>query len=113
MTCCLVIVICAALAAAGVLAGHPAVSISAAPLYGIYLAAGRVLVRHRRISRSTYVLTSRRLITVWRRAGRSPVVVQAPLRALLPPELNGSSIYTRRHHRYEPKSAPVPGTAST
>jgi hypothetical protein len=30
-------------------------------------------------------------------------VVQAPLRALLPPELNGSNICTARHHRYEPK----------
>jgi hypothetical protein len=99
----LVIVICAALAAAGVLTGHPAVSISTAPLYGIYLAAGRVLIRHRRISTSTYVLTSRRLITVWRRAGRSPVVVQASLRTLLPPELNGNNIYTTRHHRCEPK----------
>jgi hypothetical protein len=64
----LVIVICAVLAAAGVVTGHPALSLSAAPLYGIYLAAGRVLIRRRRISRFTYVLTSRRLITVWRAA---------------------------------------------
>ena len=99
----LVIVICAVLAAAGVLTGHPAVAISAAPLYGIYLAAGRVLIRHRRISRSTYVLTSARLITVWRRAGRPPVVVQAPLQALLPPEVDGNNIYTTRHHSHEPK----------
>lgn len=99
----LVIVLCALLAAAGVVTGHPAVSFSAAPLYGIYLAAGRVLIRRRRISRSTYVLTSRRLITVWRRAGWGHVVVEAPLRTLLPPELDGNNIYTTRHNRYEPK----------
>jgi hypothetical protein len=98
----LVIVICAALAAAGVVTGHPALSLSVAPLYGVYLAAGRVLVRRRRISRSTYVLTSRRLITVWR-ARRSPVVVEAPLKTLLPPELDGNNIYTARHRSYEPK----------
>lgn len=99
----LVIVICAVLAAAGVLTGHPAVSFSALPLYGIYLAAGRVLIRHRRISRSTYVLTSRRLITVWRRVGRSPVVVEAPLPTLAPPELDGNNIYTTQYHKYDPK----------
>jgi hypothetical protein len=99
----LVIVICAALAAGGVLTGHPALSISVAPLYGIYLAAGRVLIRHRRISRSTYVLTSRRLITVWGRAGRGSTVVEAPLQTLLPPEVDGSNIYTTRHHRHAPK----------
>lgn len=98
----LVIVICAVLAAAGALTGHPAVSLSAVPLSGIYLAAGRVLIRRRRISRSTYVLTSRRLITVWR-AGRSPVIVQAPLQTLLPPELDGNNIYTTQQHRYKPK----------
>jgi hypothetical protein len=106
----LVIVICAALAAAGVLSGHPTLTLSAAPLYGIYLAAGRVLIRHRRISRSTYVLTSRRLITVWR-AGRSPVVVEAPLQALLPPELDGNNVYTMRHHRDKPN--PVRGQESS
>jgi hypothetical protein len=99
----LVIVICAVLAAAGLVTGHPAVSGWTALLYGIYLAAGRVLIRRRRISRSTYVLTSRRLITVWQRTGRPPVVVEARLRTLLPPELDGNNIYTTRQRRYEPK----------
>jgi hypothetical protein len=98
----LVIVLCAVLAAAGALTGHPAVSLSAVPLSGIYLAAGRVLIRRRRISRSTYVLTTRRLITVWR-PGRSPVVVEAPLQTLLPPELDGDNIFTTQHRRYKPK----------
>jgi hypothetical protein len=98
----LVIVICAVLAAAGVVTGHPAVSLSAVPLSGIYLAAGRVLIRHRRISTSTYILTSRRLITVLR-AGRSPVAVEAPLQTLLPPELDGNNIETTQHHRYKRK----------
>jgi len=97
----LVTVISAALTAAGVLTGQPAMSYSAVPLYGIYLGLGRVLLRHRRISRSTYVLTSRRLITVWR-VGRSPVVVEAPLRTLLPPELDGNNIYTTRHQKRKP-----------
>jgi hypothetical protein len=66
------------------------------------LAAGRVLIRHRQISRSTYVLTSRRLITVWQ-VGPSPTVVEAPLRALLPPELNGNNLYTTRRDRHEQK----------
>jgi hypothetical protein len=98
----LVAVVCAVLAAAGLVTGHPGLSFSAAPLYGIYFAVGRVLLRHRRISRSTYVLTSRRLITVWQ-AGRSPAVVEAHLQTLLPPELDGDNIYTTRHRRYEPR----------
>lgn len=62
---------------------------------GVYPAAGRVVHRRLRIKRSCYVLTSRRLITAWRPlGGGTPVVVQAWLRALLPPVLHGTSIVT-------------------
>jgi hypothetical protein len=57
---------------------------------GVYPAAGRVVHRRLRIKRSRYVLTNRRLITTWRPpGGGAPVLVQAPLGALLPPALRG------------------------
>jgi len=62
---------------------------------GVYPAAGRVVHRRLRIRRSRYVLTTRRLITTWRPLGGGPpVVVQAPLSALLPPVLRGRSVIT-------------------
>jgi hypothetical protein len=60
---------------------------------GLYPAAGRLAHRRMRIRRSTYVLTDRRLVTSWRL--RTPVVVQADLDTLLPPETRGSMIITR------------------
>ena len=60
---------------------------------GLYPAAGRLVHRRMRIRRSAYVLTDRRLITSWRL--REPVVVQAELDTLLPPETRGSLIITR------------------
>jgi hypothetical protein len=60
---------------------------------GLYPSVGRIVLRHRRISRSTYLLTSARLITVWQLAG-SPVAVQAELGRLLPPELAAQGIIT-------------------
>lgn len=99
-----VTVICAVLAAAGLLSGHPEVTLSMAPVYGIYQAGGRVLVRRRRIMRSTYVLTSKRLITVWQTGRSAPVVIEAPLQALLPPTLHGSDIYTTWHRKYGTES---------
>jgi len=62
---------------------------------GVYPAAGRVVHRRLRIRRSRYVLTSRRLVTTWRTLGGGPpVMVQAPLNALLPPVLRGTSVIT-------------------
>jgi hypothetical protein len=60
---------------------------------GLYPAAGRLVHRRMRIRRSTYVLTDRRLITSWRL--REPVMVQAELDILLPPETRGPMIITR------------------
>lgn len=62
---------------------------------GVYPAAGRVVHRRLRLRRSRYVLTTRRLVTTWRPLGGGPpVVVQAPLSALLPPVLRGTSVIT-------------------
>ena len=64
-------------------------------LVGVYPGIGRVVHRRPRIGRSRYVLTSRRLITTWRPLrGGTPVVVQAPLGALLPPVLRGRLVIT-------------------
>ena len=59
-------------------------------LLALYLAAGRVLVRRRRIRHSRYVLTDRRLVVSWRGRGKS--VAQAPLSALRPPMIWGRSL---------------------
>ena len=67
--------------------------IPAAIAGGLYPAAGRLAHRRMRIRRSAYVLTDRRLVTCWRL--RNPVVVQADLDALLPPETRESMIITR------------------
>jgi hypothetical protein len=62
---------------------------------GVYPAAGRVVHRRLRIKRSRYVLTNRRLITALRPLrGGGPVLVQAPLGALLPPALRGPLLMT-------------------
>jgi hypothetical protein len=60
---------------------------------GWYPAVGRLVHRRMRIRRSAYVLTDRRLITSWRL--QEPVVVQAELDTLLPPETRSSMIITR------------------
>ena len=60
---------------------------------GLYPAAGRLIHRRVRISRSGYVLTDRRLIASWR-LGRTPVTVQARLGELLPPVIRGQAIFT-------------------
>jgi hypothetical protein len=60
---------------------------------GLYPAAGRLMHRRIRIRRSTYVLTDRRLIAAW--CVTEPVVVQAALNRLLPPEIRGPAIFTR------------------
>ena len=66
-------------------------------LVGVYPAAVRVIHRRLRIRRSRYMLTSRRLIATWRPLGGGPpVVVQAPLGALLPPVIRGTSVITAR-----------------
>jgi len=57
---------------------------------GAYLALGRVLYRWLRIRRSTYVLTSRRLIAAW---GRT--VAASDLRGLLPAQASGRSVICR------------------
>jgi hypothetical protein len=62
---------------------------------GLYPAAGRLIYRRVRISRSAYVLTDRRLIMSWR-LGRTPVTVQARLGALLPPVIRGQAVFTCR-----------------
>jgi len=62
---------------------------------GLYPAAGRLIHRRVRISRSGYVLTDRRLIASWR-LGRMPVTVQARLGELLPPVIRGQAIFTGR-----------------
>jgi hypothetical protein len=61
--------------------------------FGLYVTLGRVVWRRLRIRRSAYVVTDRRLITVWRLRGK-PVPVQAPLGGLLPPQILGQSIVT-------------------
>jgi hypothetical protein len=61
---------------------------------GGYPSIGRVLLRRLRIRRSTYVVTDRRIIATWQLA-REPVVVQAPLGDLLPPELRDRSLILR------------------
>jgi hypothetical protein len=53
-----------------------------------YPAFGRLLHRRARIKRSTYVLTSSRLIAIWPGSG-----IQSPLAQLLPPEERGSSLF--------------------
>jgi len=60
---------------------------------GLYPTVGRLFHRRMRIRRSAYVLTDQRLITSWRL--REPVLVQAGLETLLPPETRGSLIITR------------------
>jgi hypothetical protein len=62
---------------------------------GLYPAAGRLIHRRLRISRSGYVLTDRRLITSWR-IGRTPVTVEAQLGQLLPAVIRGHAIFTGR-----------------
>jgi len=62
---------------------------------GVYPSVGRVVHRRLRIKRSRYLLTSRRLIATWPPLGSgAPVVVQAPLGALLPPALRGALLVT-------------------
>jgi hypothetical protein len=55
-------------------------------------ALGRVLRRHARIERSTYILTSERLIATWPGASGSSGT-ERPLAQLLPPELSGTSLF--------------------
>ncbi len=62
---------------------------------GGYPCLGRVIQRRRRIARSSYLLTDRRVIATWRVTRReAPVVVQAPLTSLLPPVIRGTSVFT-------------------
>jgi hypothetical protein len=64
---------------------------------GLYIAVGRVLLRRRRIGRSSYLLTDRRLIATWR-LRREPVVIQAGLAGLLPSEIRGQMICAALAH---------------
>ncbi|HEV2374101.1 MAG TPA: hypothetical protein VGS19_18340 [Streptosporangiaceae bacterium] len=63
--------------------------------FGLYLAAGRVIHRRMRIRRSTYALTSQRLIASWQISGQ-PALVAAPLGQLLPPVIRGQAIFADR-----------------
>jgi hypothetical protein len=58
-----------------------------------YPAVGRVLLRHARIKRSVYILTSWRLITTWG-ANRRRAGTQCPLAQLLPPQVKDGSVFT-------------------
>jgi hypothetical protein len=60
---------------------------------GGYPAIGRVLHRRLRIRRSRYVVTDRRVAVMWQ-LGSQPVIVQQPLRRLLPPEICWRSVVT-------------------
>jgi hypothetical protein len=57
-----------------------------------YPAAGRLLLRHARIKRSVYILTSLRLITTWAADGRT-VGTESPLAQLLPPQVKDGSVF--------------------
>jgi hypothetical protein len=72
-------------------AGFLVVVVPLAIAGGVYPAAGRVVHRRLRISRSSYVLTNRRLIAAWQVRGQ-PVTVQALLDQLLPPVRRGQAI---------------------
>jgi hypothetical protein len=82
-----------ALAASGGDAAFLAVLVPFAAAGGLYPAGGRLVQRRTRISRSSYALTDQQLITVWQFRGQ-PVVVQASLRSLLPPEIRAQTIFT-------------------
>jgi len=69
---------------------------------GVYPAFGRIVHRRLRIRRSTYLLTSRRLIVTWQLLGQ-PVTVQADLMQLLPPSIDGQSIICRWAPTHEPE----------
>jgi hypothetical protein len=70
---------------------------------GVYPAFGRVVHRRLRILRSTYVVTSRRLILTWRMPLGQPVTVQAGLIQLLPPGVEGQTIVARWSPADEPE----------
>ena len=57
-----------------------------------YPAVGRVFRRRARIRRSTYILTSARLITSWG-AGSRPGGTQSPLAQLLAPQVQDGSVF--------------------
>jgi hypothetical protein len=59
--------------------------------------------RRLRILRSTYIVTSRRLILTWRLPLGQPVTVQAGLIQLLPPGIEGQTIPARWSPADEPE----------
>ena len=66
---------------------------------GVYPAVGRLVHRRLLIGRSRYLLTSRSLITTWRPLrGGAPIVVRAPLDALLPPSVHATSVFSGLAH---------------
>jgi hypothetical protein len=72
-------------------AGAPTAALGTFALAGVlvfgYPAVGRIVIRRGRIKRSTYILTSHRLIADWAAGGRQ-AGVQSPLAQLLPPEVS-------------------------
>jgi hypothetical protein len=66
--------------------------IPGAVLVFAYPAVGRLFRRRARIRRSTYILTSARLITSWA-AGSRPAGTQSPLAQLLAPEVRDGSVF--------------------
>jgi len=59
---------------------------------GLYPAAGRVLHRRMRICRSSYIVTSKRVIASWQLT-REPVIIKAHLGQLLPPVIRREAIF--------------------
>ena len=77
--------------------------------FGTYLIIGRVLWRRARIRRSTYLVTTQRVATVWNL--RRPRVVSAPLTRLHPPALSDDGTLTFTETP-DPTKPPTPTNAT-